>query len=158
MANYASVVNRVEGIINNELASARSNQGTWEWHNALQRIVSQNRFSGTPRVYGPTLITAETEVEAGAVSLFGVLVDNAGASENVYLAVANLTAANWTAGTSNAVMYLWAPAATITPYVFANGIALDTAFTIEDILGTEAGLEAGTGSAAGVTVVAVYTE
>lgn len=158
MANYAAVYNRVEGIISNEISSTRGNQGAWEWHNALQRIVSQNRFTDTVRVYGPTAITAETEVEGNAVRLFGVLIDNAMAAEDAYLAVANLTAANWTAGTSNAITYLWAPRASIMPYVFPNGIVLDTAFTIEDILGTEVGLEAGTGSTSGVTVVAVYTE
>jgi hypothetical protein len=158
MANYASIINRVEGIINNEISSSRGNQGAWEWHNALQRIVSQNRFTGTARVYGPTAISAETEIESNAVRLFGILVDNSMAAEDGYVAVANLTAANWTAGTSNAVAYLWAPRNAVTTYVFPGGLVLDTAFTVEDILGTEAGLEAGTGTTSGLTVVAVYTE
>ena len=158
MANFASVSNVLEGILQNQLAAARSNQGNWEWFNALQRIVSANRFSGTVRVDGPTLITAEREVEAGAVRLFGVLLDNAMAAEDAYLSLANLTAANWTAGTNNALGYLYVPRATQLGYVFTNGLVFDTAFTVEDILGTEVGLEAGTGSTSGITAVLVYTE
>jgi hypothetical protein len=158
MANFASVANRLEGILNQELTASRSNQGNWEWYNALSRIMSANRFSGTPRVYGPTLVTAETEVESGAVILFGVLLDNAMSGEDAYLAIANLTAANWTAGTDNSKGYLYVPRSSQLGYVFSNGLVLDTAFTVEDILGTEAGIEAGTGSTSGVTAVLVYTE
>jgi hypothetical protein len=158
MANFASVANLLEGIINSQLTFARHNQGVWEWYNALQRIMSANRFTGTPRVYGPTTVTAETEIEAGAVRLFGVLLDNAMSGEDAFLAIANLTAANWTAGTSDPKGYLYVPRSTCLGYLYSDGLALDTAFTIEDILGTEAGIEAGTGSTSGVTVVAVYTE
>jgi hypothetical protein len=42
-------------------------------------------------------------------------------------------------------------------YVFCNGHVLGTGLTVEDILGTEAGLEAGTGSTSGITVLLVYT-
>lgn len=158
MANVASIANRLEGIINQEMSSARSNQGSWEWYNALVRVMSANRFSGTPRVYGPALITAETEIESGAVRLFGLLIDNAMSGEDAFVAVANLTAANWTAGTSNPLGYFYVPRATTLGYVLPDGLAFSTAFTVEDILGTEAGIEGGTGSTSGVTVVAVYTE
>lgn len=158
MANFASVSNRLEGIVNNEFNSSRGNQGAWEWYNALQRIVSANRFTGTVRVVGPKLITAEDEIESNAVRIFGIAIDNAMAAEDAYLAVTNLTAANWTAGTNNATMYLWAPRNSMQFYVFPSGIVHDTAFTVEDILGTEAGLEGGTGSTSGVTYTAVYTE
>ena len=158
MANFAAIANRLEGIINQEMNATRSNQGSWEWYNALARIMSSNRFSGTPRVYGPTLITAETGIETGAVRLFGLLLDNAMSGEDAYIAVANLATGDWTAGTDNAKGYFYIPRSTTLGYVLADGLALDTAFTIEDILGTEAGIEAGTGSTSGVTVVAVYTE
>ena len=158
MANFASVGNILEGIINSQLSATRINQGVWEWYNALQRIVSANKDAGTVRVVGPKLITAEDAIETGAVTLYGVLVDNAMAAEDGYLAVVNLTTANWTAGTDNAQNYLWAPRAAMTTYVFPGGITMDTAFTVEDILGTEVGLEAGTGTTSGLTYLVVYTE
>ena len=158
MANFQQISPLLEGIIGSQLSSTRGHQGVWEWFNALSRTMSASRLTGTARVYGPTAVTAETEIDSGAVRLFGVLIDNSMAAEDVYLSLANLTAANWTAGTSNSQGYLWAPRAAITVYVFPEGLVFSTAFTVEDILGTEVGLEAGTGSTSGVTVLAVYTE
>lgn len=158
MANFASIATTLEGIINTQLSLTRSDQGVWEWFNSLQKVMSSNRFSGTPRVVGPALISAETAIETGAVVLFGVLVDNSMAAEDGYLAIVNLTTANWTAGTDNALAYLWSPRNTQQYYVFPKGITMDTAFTIEDILGTEVGLEAGTGTTSGLTHIVVYTE
>ncbi len=157
MANFANIANVIEGIINNQLSATRTNQGTWEWYNALQRIMSANRFTGTPRVDGPVAVTGtDRDVEAGAVRLFGILVDNAMAAEDGYVAIYNTNTV--TEGSTNAVAYLWAPRAAITCYVFPNGITLDTAFTVSDILGTEAGLEAGTATTSGLTILSVYTE
>ena len=85
MANFATIATTLEGAISNELTLARTNQGIWEWYNALQRIVSANRFTGTVRMDGPVLLTAtDRDVETGAVELFGLLVDNSMAAEYLY--------------------------------------------------------------------------
>lgn len=155
MANFELIKHTLEGTINTQLNATRTNQGAWEWFNALYRIVSQNRFTGTATIYGPTLVTAATVVTTSPGTLFGALIDNAMSAEDAYLAVADDAA--FVAGTDNAMMYLWAPRASQVQYVFCNGISWTVDLSIEDILGTEAGLEAGTGSTSGVTVVLVYT-
>lgn len=157
MANFEQQKNLIEGVINTQLNSTRQTQGAWEWFNALYRIVSAQRFGGAVKVYGPALVTAATVVEASAgASLFGVLLDNAMAAEDAYLAVADDAA--FVAGTDNAKDYLFVPRASQRYYVLAEPETFATALSIEDILGTEAGLEAGTGSTSGITVMLVYTK
>lgn len=160
MANFASVANVLEGIINNQLTFARHNQGIWEWYNALSRIMSANRFSGTPRVVSSAVIggtgAADVDIEAGAVRLFGVLADNSMAAEDAYVLLYNT--ATVTEGTTDTLGALWVARATIGTYVFCDGIAFDTAFTASGSIGTEAGLEAGTLNTTAMTAVFVYTE
>ena len=157
MANFASIATTLEGALANELTLARTNQGIWEWYNALQRIMSANRFTGTPRMDGPVLLTAtDRDIETGAVVIFGFLIDNSMAAEDLYLLVYNVNAV--TEGTTDATGLLFAPRNAITTYVMPNGLTHDTAFTISAALGTTVGQEAGTAPTTFPTVISVYTE
>lgn len=156
MANFALIGNQLEGILNTQLNAARQTQGVWEWYNALFRIMSQNRFSGTATVYGPKQNAAGTNVvETVATTLFGVLVDNSQAAEDAYLGVSNVAA---TPGTTDTLGYYWAPRNTISVYVIPQGTTLSSRLEVFSVLGTEAGLEAGTASTTQPTVVLVYTK
>jgi len=157
MANFASIGTTLEGILNTQLNLARSTQGIWEWYNALHRIVSANRFTGTPRIDGPVLLTAtDRDVESGAVRLFGLLVDNTMAAEDLYLLTYNTNTV--TEGTTDALEIMWCARNAITTAVFPDGLVFDTAFTVSAALGTTVGLEAGTGPTTFPTYLAVYTE
>ena len=160
MANFANIANTLEGIINNQLNLARSNQGVWEWYNGLQRIMSPTRWTGTPRVSGPTLTTGATEivVDADAVRVFGVLIDNSMAAEDAYVGLGDVDGA-FVPGTDNVLgPYLWALRATMQTYLFPEPLEFDLGVIIFDSLGTQAGLEAGTASTTGSTTVVVYTD
>jgi len=157
MANFASIATTLEGALNNELNLARSNQGVWEWYNALQRIMSANRFTGTPRIDGPVLLTAtDRDVETGAVRLFGLLSDNSMTAEDLYLLTYNTNTV--TEGTTDALEMMWSPRNTITCAVFTDGLEFATAFTVSAALGTTVGQEAGTAPTTFPTYMAVYTE
>lgn len=155
MANFELIKHTLEGSLN-QLASARTNQGVWEWFNALYRIVSQNRFTGTAQIYGPKLLASGTNVvETVPVVVFGILVDNSMAAEDAYAYLGN---AAITPGTTDTQGYFWAPRATISSYVFANGNVHSTKLEVGTVLGTEAGLEGGTASTTQCTVILVYTK
>lgn len=162
MANFANIANRLEGIVNSELAAARSQQGIWEWYNALSRIMSANRFSGTPRVYGPATAPdagTATDVETNAVRVFGLLVDNSNSAEDVWVTGYNIASGSVTVGTSLTSIVLWVPRATIVPVLWADGFALDTALSYHSQTGTQAALEGTTGvTGTNPSVVFVYTE
>ena len=156
MANFANIANYLEGLLTSQLNQARQTQAVWEWYNALFRIVSQNRFTQTPRVYGPTQLAAGTNIiETNAVTVFGVLIDNGQAAEDALVALYNAAA---TPGTTDPLGILWAPRAAMTCYVFANGQVHSSRLEIASMLGTEAGIEAGTASTTQPTVVVVYSE
>ncbi len=162
MANFAAVQNTLEGIINNQLTAARQTQGVWEWYNALQRITSQNRYTGSIRVVGPKATldagTAE-DVETSAITLFGLLVDNSNSGEDVWLVGYDIAAASVTVGTSLTKIVLWVPRASIVPVVYADGFPLGTAFSVHALTGTQAALEGSTGvTGTNPTFVAVYSE
>lgn len=157
MANFAAIGTTLEGILNTQLNLARSHQGVWEWYNALSRIMSANRFTGTPRIDGPVQLTAtDRDVEAAAVLLFGLLVDNTQAAEDAFIIGYNTNTV--TEGTTDFQFALWAPRNAIQCYVFPNGIDFATAYTLSDSLGTTVGIEAGTLSTTHPTVLSVYTE
>ena len=162
MANFASVATYLEGVISNGM-SVRSNQGVWEWYNALSRIMSANRFSGTPRVVGLSTIgdTDYNNIETAAADrlVFGLLVDNSNAAEAVWVTVADLTAANATPGTDLFNIAMWVPSTTIETAVFCNGVLFTTALSWFAGTGTAAGLEGGTGvTGTNPTGIIVYTE
>ena len=160
MANFAAIANTLEGIINNQLNGTRQNQGVWEWYNALQRIVSQNRITETARLVGPTLSGDTDYVDVdGAATVYGFIVDNPNAAEAIYLTVADLTAANATPGTDLMKILMYLPAATMSTFLFPSGVSLATAFSVFAGTGTAAGLEGGTGvTGTNPTYVCVYTE
>lgn len=157
MANFASIQNRLEGIINQELNATRHNQGAcWNWFNMLRNIMSENRHVNTPRVFGPAQLAAGANViETNAAQLFGLLVDNSQAAEDLFLAVSNVAS---TPGTTNTLGYFWVPAATMKSFVITDPLSFAARLELFSVLGTEAGLEAGTASTTQPTVVAVYTE
>ena len=157
MANFAAVAHVLEGILSRELNLARGNQGMWEWFNALNRVISQNRFTGTVRVSGPTLLAdGSNTVESNAVTLFGVLVDNSMAAEDAFLLTSDVAAAggndDWLGSA------FWAPRNAITTYVLPNGGTFATGLFLADCLGTSVGIEAQTASTTQCTTVVVYTE
>lgn len=160
MANFAIIQNQLEGIINSQLNAARTNQGTWEWFNALRRITSANNITGTLRVVGPRAnIDTDYEDVNGPSVVYGVLVDNSNAAEPIYLSIADLTAANATPGLDLMKAVMFVPSATMSTFLFPSGLSLTTAFSALAGTGTAAGLEGGTGvTGTNPTVVFVYTE
>lgn len=160
MAQFTNVERVLEGIINNQLALARTNQGVWEWFNALKRIMSANRFTATPRVVGPTVsVTGSNTVESNAVTLFGVLIDNAG-TENAFTEVSNVAVTGGNDDTLGPILYT--PTAIMNTYLFPNGLSFADGLFYDVILATNTALEAGTEiSAANLLLhntVWVYTE
>ena len=156
MANFEIQKNNLEGLLNTQLNATRQTQGVWEWFNALYRIVSSVRFGGTVTLYGPKQLAAGTNVvETVAVSLFGVLVDNSQAAEDLYLAVSNVAA---TPGTTDTLGYFWVPRASIRTFALPEPLSFTSRLEVFSVLGTEAGLEAGTASTTQPTVILVYTK
>ena len=160
MANFALIANALEGAINNQLNATRGTQGVWEWYNALQRNMSQLRWTGTARMYGPAVSTGATEivVDADAVRVFGVLIDNSMAAEDAYLGLGDVDGA-FTPGTDNVLgPYLWALRATMQTYLFLDPLEFDLGVIIFDGLGTQVGLEAGTAATTAPTNIVIYTD
>ena len=160
MANIATVSNILEGILNSQLASARINQGTWEWFNALTRIVSANQITGTVRVVGPRVaVTGSNTIESAAATLYGVLIDNGG-TENAYMEVSDVAVTGGNDDTLGPMLYT--PSATMNSYVFPSGLVFANGLFYDVVLATNTALEAGTEiSAANLLLhkaVLVYTE
>ena len=142
MANFASIGTTLEGLLNNQLNLARSNQGAWEWYNALQRIMSSNRFTGTPRIIGPRVaVTGSNTLESNAVTLFGVLIDNGG-TENAYTEASNVAVTGGNDDTLGPMLYT--PSATMNQYLFPNGLSFSAGLFYDVVLATNTALEAGT--------------
>ena len=160
MANFASIATTLEGLLNNQLNLARSSQGAWEWYNALQRIMSANRFTQTPRIVGPRVaVTGSNTLESNAVTLFGVLIDNGG-TENAYTEASNVAVTGGNDDTLGPMLYT--PSATMNMYLFPNGLSFSAGLFYDVVLATNVGLEAGTEiSAANLllhSTVWIYTE
>lgn len=157
MADWSRIQHQVDALISS-VATARSDQALWTWREALRRLVQDFRETGTPRVSAYTLFggTDDVDVEANAVRLFGAVIDNSMSAEDAYIALYNT--ATPVEGTTNTLGYLWAPRNRVSAYAF-RAIVFDTAFTWSSVLGTEAGLEAGTLTTAnGAQAGFVYTE
>jgi hypothetical protein len=156
MANFELQKNNLEGILNTQLNATRQTQGVWEWFNALYRIISASRFGGTTTIYGAKQLSAGANVvETVPVSLFGVLVDNSQAAEDLYLAVSNVAS---TPGTTDTLSYFWVPRASLRTFAIPEPTVFTARLEVFSVLGTEAGLEAGTASTTQPTVVLVYTK
>lgn len=157
MANFANVANYLESAIATQLNATRQTQDVWEWYNALQRLMSQNRFTGTPTVYGPVGSTATTgaPISTAASSLFGCIIDNSQSAEDVLYGLYNTSSV--TGGTTNTLGILWAARSTMACYVMSYPIAFSSKIYGLSMLGTEAGIEAGTDSTTQPTVLFVYT-
>jgi len=156
MANFAIINNQLEGALGNQIAAARANQDMWEWFNALFRVVSQNRYTGTAKVYGPRQLSAGTNVvETTPAAVFGVLIDNSQAAEDAYLATSNVAA---TPGTTDTLGYYFAVRGAVSTYLSAPPRVHASRLEVFSVLGTEAGLEAGTASTTQPTVIVVYTQ
>lgn len=156
MANFEIVKNAIEGSVNTQLNATRQNQGVWEWFNALYRIVSANRYTGTATLYGPRQLSAGTNVvETVAVRLFGAVVDNSQAAEDALVQFTNAAA---TPGTTDIFGAVYAPRATMVSIVWADGQPHGSRLEVFSTLATNAGLEAGTASTTQPTVMLVYTK
>jgi len=130
----------------------------WTWREALRALIQDFREVGTPRVSAYTLFGGadDVDVEAGAIRLFGVVIDNSMAAEDAYIVLYNT--ATVVEATTNPLGCLWAPRNRVSAYVF-RAVVFDTAFSWSSLLGTKAGLDAGTLTTAnGTQVAAVYTE
>ncbi len=161
MANFASVANILEGILNTQLTAARQGQHVWEWFNALQRIVSANYVTGTVRVVGPST-AGDTDFVAidTTATLYGALIDNSIAAEAVFVSIIDGDA-TLTPGTEHQPgVILHVPAATMRTFLWPGGVSYPTTgMAIYAGTGTNAGLEAGTAvTGTNPTYVVVYTE
>ncbi len=160
MANFASVANVLEGIINSQLNATYTNQGVWEWYNALQRIVSANKDSGTVRVVGPRVaVTGSNTIESTAATLYGVLIENAG-TENAFMEVSDVAVTGANDDTLGPILY--SPTVKTVTYVFPSGLSFANGLYYDVLLATNTALEAGTEiSAANLLLhkaILVYTE
>jgi hypothetical protein len=160
MANFASVGTYLESLISSQLSATLTTQGAWEWYNALFRVMSANRFTGTPRVVGPLVaVTGSNTIETNAVRLFGVLIQNGG-TENSYTEASNVAVTGGNDDTLGPMLYC--PSATTTEYLFTDGLAFSAGLFFDVILATNTALEAGTEiSAANLLLhktIWVYTE
>lgn len=156
MANFELAKNIVEGSINTQLNATRATQGAWEWFNALYRIVSSVRYTGTVTTYGPKQLSAGTNVvETVAVTLFGALADNSMAAEPLLLQFSNVAA---TPGTTDILGALFVPSVTMRYLVWPDGQVHSSRLEVFSTLSTNAGLEAGTASTTQPTVMLVYTK
>ena len=156
MANFELINHALEGALSTQISSTRGNQDMWEWFNALFRVVSQNRYTGTCKIYGPRQLSAGTNViETTPASVFGILVDNSQAAEDAFVATANAAA---TPGTTDTQSYSFAPRAAVSTFLFFPPKVNNRRLEIFSVLGTEAGLEAGTASTTQPTVIVVYTQ
>ena len=160
MANFAAVANVLEGIINSQLNTTYIDQGVWEWYNALQRIVSTNKDSGTVRVVGPRVaVTGSNTIESNAVTLYGVLVENAG-TQNAFTEISDVAVTGGNDDTLGPILYT----ATVDTqgYVFPSGLSFANGLFYDVVLATNTALEAGTEiSAANLLlhkIILVYTE
>lgn len=156
MANFELQKHRLEGTINTLLNAARQTQGAWEWFNALYRVVSSVRLGGAVTMYGPTQLAAGTNViETVAVSLFGILVDNSMAAEDLYLVTSNVAS---TPGTTNDLGLHWVPRAAQRYLVWTEPQVFSARLEVFSVLGTTVGQKAGTASTTQPTIVLVYTK
>ena len=157
MANFALIATRLEGILSNQINGGRSTQAMWEWFNALSRIMSANRFTGTPAVYHGSIDDA-ADVNIGTTSgrLFGVLVDNSNASEPVHVEIADVADAD--GGDDLLAAYIFVPSASARYVVYPEPYVFSTDLSFIAGTGTRAGLEGGTGvTGTNPTGVLVYT-
>ncbi len=156
MANFALIANYLEGNLATQLATARQTQGVWEWYNALFRIMSANRVTGTPTVFGPKQLSAGTNVvETVAATVFGILIDNSQAAEDCQVQLSNVAA---TPGTTDIFGSYYGLRGTMRGYVFSDGLPFSSRLEVFSTLGTNAGLEAGTASTTQPTITLVYTK
>jgi hypothetical protein len=156
MANFELAKNLLEGILNNQINAARQTQGVWEWFNALYKVISSVRYSGTVTIFGPKQLASGTNVvETVAVTLFGVLADNSMAAEPLLLQFSNVAA---TPGTTDILGALFVPSSAVRMYVWPEGQVHSARLEVFSTQSTNAGLEAGTASTTQPTVVLVYTK
>ena len=156
MANFELIKHTLEGSINSQLNATRINQGTWEWFNALYRVVSANRYTGTATIYGPRQLSAGTNVvETVPVTLFGAWVDNSMAAEDLLLQFANAAA---TPGTTDILGALFGLRAAQRGYVWPECQVHSSRLEVYSTAASNAGLEAGTASTTQPTVILVYTK
>ena len=157
MADWSRIQHQVDNLIGS-VSATRSDQALWTWREALRHLVMDFRETGTPRVSAYSLFdgTNDTDIESNAVRLFGVVIDNSMSAEDAFIVLYNT--ATPTEGTTDPLGYLWAPRNRVSAYVF-RPIVFSAALTWSSVLGTEAGLEAGTlTTASGTQVGLVYTE
>ena len=157
MADWGRIRHQVDALISS-VSTTRSDQALWHWRENIRALVQDFRETGTPRVSAYTLFggTDDVDVEAGAVRLFGCVIDNSMAAEDAYIVLYNT--ATPVEGTTDALGLLWAPRNRVSCYAF-RPIVFATAFTWSSVLGTTVGQEAGTlTTASGTQVGHVYSE
>jgi hypothetical protein len=115
MAQWNAVQNIIDGQIQ-KVVAARQEQGLWYWREAIRRAIQDFREVGTVKVYPLTAgsASADIDVEAVGVRLFGILLENSLGSD---LWVQFFNTATPTLGTTVPIITVKAPTVT------ARGIA-----------------------------------
>ena len=156
MADWSRIQHQVDALISTSVAAARSDQSLWSWRENLRRLIQDFRETGTPRVSAYSLYTAEADIESNAVRLFGLVIDNSQAAIDAFVVTYNTNSP--TLGTTNPLGVFWAPANRVSVYSF-RPIVYSAALSWASLVGTQVGLEDGTGSAAStVSSAFVYSE
>lgn len=161
VGNLGAVKNLLEGFISHEFiaSGAPLNQGLSLLPEMVERIASRADLTYTNlRVTAPAVNTsADVDVEAGAVGLIAVVVQNDEATDQT--AVVIYATNTVTEGTTDPLGGMYVAAAQTTQvYVLPQPLAL-AALSWSASLGTTVGIEAGTLSTAGaVKVMLVYAE
>lgn len=159
MAEWSRIQHQVDGLIAMAVVAARSDQRLWYWREGLRKAIQDFRETQTPRVSAYQLFDGvdDIDIEANAVRLFGVVVDNSQAAVDNYVVLYNT--ATPVEGTTGPLVHVWAPRAAVTCHVFPTPVVFDTALSWSALAGTQAAIEAGTLAAASVVRAAmVYLE
>jgi len=158
VGNYGAVMHQLQGFIASEFALARSHQGLSYFPQLIQLVASDASLAeANLRVTAPRFFdgTNDVDVEAGAVRLLGIVVDNTEAASNALVIYETNTV---TEGTTDIELYLELDASEARAIVIPGGLPL-AALSWSATDGGNAAMEAGTLSAANsLKVMLVYAE
>ena len=136
LGNLGAVRNLLDNFVATTYVGARSHQGVALFPELCARVATRADLTYTNlRVYGPDTFdgTNDVDIEAGAVGLIGVLIDNTEAAIN---ALVIYNTATVTEGTTDPKLVITVPASSMLAVVFPEPVAL-AAFSYSAIDGDQ---------------------
>jgi hypothetical protein len=158
VGNIGGVMNQLEGFLATEYANSRNHQGLAIFPGLIREVVTQaNLTEANLRCTAPRLFdgTNDVDVEAAAVRLFGIVIDNTEAADNALIVYETNTV---TEGTTDPKLVVEVPSSSALALVIPGGVALD-ALSWSACDGGTVAIEAGTlAAASSLKVMLVYAE